>query len=219
MSEAISDTVALLAEARDWRTLGLLFECPRGAWHEELRTLARELEPGEVRSLAESADSARQEEYLALLGPGSTVSPRQVAYVPMGDPGKILAQLAHVYGAFGYQSATGEPLDHVATQLGFVSFLCLKKVFAHAQGLPEQAASCEQARNLVIEEHLSSLASGLAVGLEPAEGSYLEAAARHLRRLMPPEAAVRTALPVLDNLQHMDEAESSRWSCGCDDPG
>jgi len=60
--------------------------------------------PGAPRGSA-AARGAVEGHYLALLGPGGPASPREAAYVGLGDPGRTLAELRAFYDAFAYRRA------------------------------------------------------------------------------------------------------------------
>ena len=197
----------LLTEARDWQLLALVFSCPNPVRDAQIQELIDELETGDLRSAAEAAVRTRQEDYLAVLGP-SAVSSREVGYRPMGDPGKILAQLATLYDAFGFHPPANEPLDHVATELGFASFLCFKEAFARQNGEDQQAVSCTRARELLVADHLADLGAGLAERLSGAPVPSLEQAARLLAERLPvPKPS--TSLPIL-----AEEPADSAFDCG-----
>ena len=84
----------LLREAAAWRLLGLLFERPRDGWWREVEMLSREVVDPEITAAAEAArDGGGEGRYLALLGPGGPVSPREVTYRGMEDPGRIFADI------------------------------------------------------------------------------------------------------------------------------
>ncbi len=174
---------ALLADATAWRLLGLLFERPREGWWQEVDTLCREARDGEVMAAAGAArEEAGEGLYLALLGPGGGVSPREVAYRGMEDPGRILADIKTFYEAFAYRPKTEEPPDHIAVEAGFLGYLCLKEAFARARGNEENAEVASQAAARFCQEHLSALAWPLADRLEKTDVRYLGLAACAIAR-------------------------------------
>jgi nitrate reductase assembly molybdenum cofactor insertion protein NarJ len=192
----------LLAEAAEWRLLGLLFERPRDGWWQDVESVCGETRGPEVAAAAASA--ARQEAaeglYLALLGPGGIVPPREVSYRPMRDPGHLLADVKGFYEAFAFRPQTEEPPDHIAVEAGFVGYLCLKEAFALARGQDEEAEIAAQAARRFKQEHLSALAWPLARRMEKTGVRYLSLAARALALRTGPrpesEAAAENSLPL-----------------------
>lgn len=171
----------LLGEATAWRLLGLLFERPRERWQQEAEALCREVADPEIKVATDSArEEASQGLYLALLGPGGAVSPREVSYLPMADPGKILSDIKAFYEAFTFHPETEEAPDHIAVEAGFMGYLCLKEAYARARGRTDEAEIAAKALARFREEHLSSLAWPLADRLERTEVRYLSLAVRAL---------------------------------------
>jgi TorA maturation chaperone TorD len=181
MTDAPSDDVrALMAEAAAWRLMGLLLERPRPGWHEELETLAPEVADPSVRAAVDAAREASEGTYLSLLGPGGFVSPREVAYRPTEDPGKILADLAAFYEAFAFDPQTEDSIDHIAVEAGFVAYLRLKEAYALAQGDDEAAATTAEALQHFFDAHLGTFVEPFAQRLEASGVLYLVGAARAL---------------------------------------
>jgi hypothetical protein len=191
---ADSHVQRLLGEATAWRLLGLLFERPREGWQPEVEALCREVGDPEIRAAAESAaEEASEGVYLALLGPGGVVSPREIAYRGMGDPGHILADIQAFYEVFAFHPETEEPPDHIAVEAGFLGYLTLKEAFARTRGRDEQAEISAQAAARFRQEHLSTLAWPLADRLEKTGVRYLSRAARCLSRRSGPRPETRPA--------------------------
>jgi hypothetical protein len=143
---------------------------------EEVRALARDLGDGKLSAIAEAAEGAREEAYLALLGPGAPVSPREVAYRGRTDPGRVVGDVVAFYEAFAFHPRTEDPPDHVAVEAGFVGYLHLKEAYAAQQGQAEEAERTAQARRTFVADHLQGLLSGMhermrTVGVDP--GSHL----------------------------------------------
>lgn len=101
-----------IAEAAAWRLAALLLQRPRRGWHQEVMALAGEVDDTALRRAAREAAGACEETYLAVLGPGGAVSPREVGYCEQRDPGHLLADIAAFYRAFAYlpgsQSGNGD---------------------------------------------------------------------------------------------------------------
>jgi TorA maturation chaperone TorD len=153
---------AHLRQASRWRFIGLLFERPRQGWLQEVRALRLELDDPVLRAAAHGADELREADYLRVFGPGGAVSPREVAYRPMHDPGRILAELSGYYRAFGYHPRHDEPLDHIAVETGFVAWLALKEAYAHFREEAQGAGTARAARRTFVDEHLATFVSELA---------------------------------------------------------
>lgn len=168
---------ALLAQAAGWRLLSALLERPRDGWREEILALAREVADGELAAGARRvAEDASEGEYLAVLGPGGAVSPREVAYRPDTDPAAILARLNALYEAFSYRPASEDPPDHIAVELGFAGFLVLKRSFAEQRDDAASATLVAEGLALFRAEHLDAFAAALAERLAASTG-YLQAVA------------------------------------------
>ncbi|MEP0775804.1 MAG: molecular chaperone TorD family protein [Acidobacteriota bacterium] len=160
-----------LSEAAAWRLLSCLLERPRDSWREEVAVLAREVgDPALAEAAARAASEASEGAYLAVLGPGGSVSPRQVAYEPERDPAAILAQLATLYDAFAYRPAGEDPPDHIAVELGFAGFLALKGAWAATQGDATALATLQRATELFRREHLDAFAGALGQRLATTHG-------------------------------------------------
>jgi nitrate reductase assembly molybdenum cofactor insertion protein NarJ len=188
----------LLAEATEWRLLGVLLERPREGWWQEVAALSGEVRDPDTSAAAASArEEAAEGLYLAILGPGGVVSPREVAYRPMGDPGHVLADIQAFYQAFAFRPETEEPPDHIAVEAGFIGYLCLKEAFARSRGQGDEGEIVFQAAARFREEHLSVLAWPLAQRLESADVGYLSLAARALARRSGPRP---TTNPIAESL-------------------
>ena len=177
--EAVDRQKEVLREAARWHLLARLFERPRPGWLDGMRALCTELS-GEDRELAAAVRQATgvgEGQYLAVLGPGAPVSPREVAYRGWGDPGRILADVAGIYEAFAYRPKSEDPPDHVAVEAGFVGYLCLKESYALARRETEHAERVAQGRKAFVGEHLGTFAAKLARKLETASVPHLSLAA------------------------------------------
>lgn len=201
-------SVALLAEAAAWRVLSLLFTRPRPGWREELERLGLQLDRAELGSLATAVSAAAREgEFLALLGPGGPVSPREVAAQPRRDPGHLLGEIEACYEAFAYVPQAEDPPDHVAVEAGFIGYLRLKEAFALAAKEAEAAVICREAAADFLAEHLAPLAAALRTNL-PADGPapYLAVAAALLADLAGPPRSAPQILPILEPDPSEDDA-------------
>lgn len=195
------DTVvlALIEDAAAWRLLGLLFERPREAWRAEVAALAREVDDTDLRAAAESAQQAREADYLAVLGPGSELPGREVGHDRFADPGQLLSELEAHYQAFAYYPRTEQPADHVSVEAGFVAYLRLKEAYARASGQPEAAALTASVTARFLDEHVSLWAQPLADGLAATEIPHLQRAGHAaFRRVGPPRRMQPDAPPSSD---------------------
>jgi hypothetical protein len=180
-----------IAAAAEWRLLGLLLERPRPGWRDEVAGLAGEVGDLAIRAAAATADAAGEGEYLAMLGPGGAVSPREVSYRGLEDPGRVLAALATVYDAFSFRPRGEDPIDHIAIEAAFVGYLFLKEGFSRAAGNADAAETIAAVRAAFVAEHVCVMAAPLAERLA-AVGPSLPArvaallAARLPRRQPPP---------------------------------
>jgi nitrate reductase assembly molybdenum cofactor insertion protein NarJ len=191
----------LVREAGEWHLLGLLLQCPTPGWRERVRELQANTADAELRRVAQDAITEASEPlYHTTLGPGGPAAPREVSYRRHLQPGQFLAQLATIYEAFAYHPVLDEPLDHVASEVGFVGYLRFKEAYAHCAQQPESAAACRDAVRRFTEDHLAYLAEPLAASLESSGIVYLAAAAKWLAARVgpaPQHAAAMEELPVL----------------------
>jgi len=190
----------LIAEAAEWRLMGLLLERPREGWHEEVARLGSEMHDPQLRAAVAAAQAATQGDYLHLVGPGGVVSPRGVASQPFADPGQLLAQLATCYDAFAFRPYVEESIDHIAVEVAFVGYLLLKEAFASARGDAEAAATTARARLGFIKTHLAALAATFAQRLENSGSSYLLMTAHRLAARVPAHPAARVLPSAADTL-------------------
>lgn len=176
---------ALAAAAAEWRLLSLLLSRPREGWHEELSAVASEVSDAALREAARATCCAREGAYHALLGPGGPASAREAAYAVFADPGRILADLAARYEAFGFAARAEEPGDHLAVLCGFVSYLYLKEAFAAARGRDDEALVTREERTRFLAEHVSIAGRGFAARLPDGAPEHLCAAAAALTARLP----------------------------------
>jgi nitrate reductase assembly molybdenum cofactor insertion protein NarJ len=193
-----------LAEAAAWRLLGLLFERPREGWWQDVEALSHVVTDPEIRAAAAAVrEEAGEGLYLALLGPGGLVSPREVTYRGMEDPGHILADISAFYEAFAFQPETEEAPDHLAVEAGFMGYLCLKEAYARARGNDEETEVVVKAAERFRETHLLTLAWPVVERMEKAGVRYLSLAAAALARRSGPrrdtEPTVKAPLRLCDD--------------------
>jgi hypothetical protein len=169
-----------VAEAAEWRLLGLLFERPRPGWREAVEALAAEVRDEGLRSAAAEARDADEGTYLSVLGPGGAVAAREAGYQTTGELGRILADVAAFYEAFAFRPAAEDPFDHVAVQAGFAGYLRLKEAYARARGDEENAETTAGALERFVQDHLRVMAGPMARRLAGCAPAYLVRAAASL---------------------------------------
>jgi TorA maturation chaperone TorD len=199
-------THTLLAKAAEWRLLGLLFECPVAGWKEQVAPLAAEISDPDLRAAAEAAqEEASEGQYHSIFGPGGPAPAREVSYHDSVQLGYLLSELSAYYEAFSYQPAGREPLDHVAVQLGFVSYLHFKEAYALACADEDHAAITREAIHAFLSGHLANLAEPLAAALRSCGLPYLDLAGKALlRRVGPRSTGKGSQLPVLETPDEED---------------
>lgn len=174
-----------IAEAAEWRLLGLLLQRPRPGWLVQVGALGREVADERLAAASAAAQDAQEGLYLALFGPGGAVSPRAVTYRAFADPGGILGEIAGYHEAFAFHSDSEDPPDHVAVLCDFVSYLRFKEAYASARGEREAARLTAEARRHVVENHVAPIACALADFFAAAPPSYLRDTVRLLRARVP----------------------------------
>jgi hypothetical protein len=167
-----------MADALDWRLIGLLLERPRSGWIEEAEALAAETRDTQLMDAVQAARGATEGTYLSLFAEGGFVSPRETTWRHREDPGQILADIAGFYQAFAFRPRAEDPLDHVAVEAGFIGYLCLKEARALAHGDEESAETTASARRRFIGDHLGQFAEKWADRVSATGVPHLSAAAR-----------------------------------------
>lgn len=176
-----------LRRAARLRLLALAFECPHAGWQEQLNSLSEEIGEAELRQLAEQArEEGNPELYHTTFGPGGPAAPREVSYVATRLPGQLMADLQAFYDAFAYRPTIDEPPDHIAVELGFLSYLQLKTAYAASRGDQQQAAVAADAAKRFMESHLSHIIGPLVRALQASGIRYLATAAASLRQNVDP---------------------------------
>jgi nitrate reductase assembly molybdenum cofactor insertion protein NarJ len=201
----------LLAEAVEWRLLGLVFEYPAGTWRAQVEELVRDLVQEELRSLAGAAlESSTEGMHFALFGPGGSVPVREVTYQGGVQFGYLMAELAAYYEAFGYCPTAGEAEDHLAVELGFMAYLKMKSALALARAESENASVAAAAADSFLRDHLRVMAEGIVTKLEVFAPEYLVEAGRWVLQHAGP--APRNCFPLGTFCR--EEDESSEIVCG-----
>ncbi|HXV76123.1 MAG TPA: hypothetical protein VD788_07365 [Candidatus Polarisedimenticolaceae bacterium] len=173
-----------LRDAARWRLAGLLMRLPRADRAREIELLAREADHPSLTAAVAAAVDATEGGYLALLGPGGPLSPREVSHRPLEDPGRLLAEIAAYHRAFGYRASAEDPADHLAAAADFAGYLLMKEAFAERSGLHRAAMTTREARAGFVDRHVRCTVRGMRRALEasgtpvPWLGAALEAIAR-----------------------------------------
>jgi nitrate reductase assembly molybdenum cofactor insertion protein NarJ len=211
MNAALSpQIITILSQSAEWRLLGLLFEYPEAAWKTRLSALLPALTPAELRAMGEAALRQSTEGlHIALFGPAGSVPVREAAYQGGVQLGYLMAELSAYYSAFGYETQTGEAPDHLSVELGFLSYLHLKRAHALAQNQTEQAALVEEAAGNFTRNHLAVLAQPVLNRLREFGPGYLVDAGLRLLALAGP--APQSSFP-LGDAAAFDDCESMQ--CG-----
>lgn len=169
----------LLREASEWRLFGLLFEYPTKVWRANLEALLPSLHSSELRAIAQAAMGQSSEGlHIALFGPAGTVPVREVTYQGGVQFGYLMAELSAYYEAFGYHPQVDEAADHLAVQLGFLSFLNLKQAHALLNGESEAARVTSGAFINFLRDHVAVQAEPVVKALENFAPSYLAGAGK-----------------------------------------
>lgn len=201
-AEVDSETVAMLREAAMWRALARLFECPDDHWRADILILARELNCADVSAAAAAIDdTATPGLYYSVFGPGGPAPPREASYHDSLELGSLVSDLARYYHAFAYAPPNAEPLDHVAVETNFVSYLKFKEAYARARGDTDRADVARRAAAQFISDHLSRIAAPLAKVLASSRIRYLAQASKALagRVGRPPSRALLPMIPPVDD--------------------
>lgn len=96
--------------------------------------------------------------------------------------GHDLADIAGFYKAFGLGWEEGEMVDHVAIELEFYAWLCLKSAHLEESGEPEGVEVVREARKKFLADHLgrfvSAIADRPAIQVHPFYGPVFQFCAR-----------------------------------------
>ena len=153
---------SLVCESARWRVVGLLFRRPDSARSRDVTQIARESGDPELLRAAEAATATTEGLYHAWLGPGGPLSPREVSYRTVEDPGRILAEIGAFHRAFAYRADGEDPSDHVAVAADFVAYLALKEAYATGFTGATDAEVTRDARERFVERHVRPVARGMA---------------------------------------------------------
>lgn len=205
------DTRQLLTEAAEWRLFGLLFEYPTAQWRANLTALLPSLASPELRAIAQAAlEHCSEGMHIALFGPAGSVPAREVKYQGGVQFGYLMAELSAYYDAFGYRPNVEEADDHLAVQLGFLSYLKLKQAHALLNAEEEAAQLTASAAASFLKDHLAVQAEPVLRGLENFAPDFLVDAVRLIVERTGPSP--RSAYPLSATPEEDDDA--GMMSCG-----
>lgn len=204
----------LLAEAAEWRLCGLLFEYPTDAWRVQLTALLPDLHDPQLRQCAEAAlEHHSPGLHIALFGPAGTVPVREVKWQGGVQFGYLMSELQAYYDAFSYTPSAEEVPDHLAIQLGFLSYLKLKQAVALAASAADQAQIAAEAAAQFLKDHIAVSAEPVSKLLENFAPDYLNDAGRRILSLAGPSPRSAYPLALPDELEDGEE-----MSCGAAPP-
>jgi nitrate reductase assembly molybdenum cofactor insertion protein NarJ len=188
------DVGPLLAKASLFRFLSLAFQRPGSGRAGELAALADSL-PEELRRDARRAAALAGDDlepsYHRVLGAGGSCRSCETDVLPTaGGKGQVLADVAGFYRAFLYDPSReqAESPDHVAAELGFLSWVAFKEAYAVGRGADDEASVCQDAAAKFLAEHLGRWAPPLAQALSECPHPFYRAAAALLVAAVPAPA-------------------------------
>ena len=166
---------ALLAAAARDRLLMLLLEPPSKSRPAELLALMPSL-PDDVADtvahLAATPTDDVEADYHRVLGPTGAVPFCESDLSGNAfAKGNLITDVSGFYKAFRYPENVElkDSPDHIANELGYVSYLAIKEAYAEFMGLGESAVVSREAREAFGRDHLDAFAKKLA-------GKLIEAA-------------------------------------------
>jgi len=168
-----AEFVRVAGEGASWRLVGLLLQRPHSGWWQETEALSGEVQYPRLRDISASVRDATEGAYLSVFGPGGAVSPREVAYRPKKDPGKIMADISGIYRAFAFRPKDEDPVDHICVEANFAGFLCLKEAYALAEDNSEAAEIISGGLRSFLIDHLEPFVQALSGCLKDVEPRYL----------------------------------------------
>lgn len=154
------DLTEWLARASLLQFTALALQPPSSKLIEEMRALVPSLpaELAERTSLILTMPLEDWEpEFFSVLGPaGCPTSESSYERAAQASRGPLLARVAAFYDAFGYApERLREVPDHMAIELGFLSFLAMKVAFAMFESKEEEASVAAAAYDTFRRQHLS----------------------------------------------------------------
>ncbi len=149
----------LLSQSALYGLLARCFRPPENGWWDTIVNLSREIPKewqGNVQRLLTQGPPP-PDVYMALFGTAGACHDCETAFLTGLPTEGTLADVAGFYQAFSFPIASrkGNPPDHIATQLEFISFMFAKEAKAIFQEDKEARKICLTAREKFVREHLS----------------------------------------------------------------
>jgi hypothetical protein len=110
--------------------------------------------------------------------------------------GQFFSQLNALYEGFAYQPELKEPGDHLAVELGFVSYLCLKQLYAQSIGETEQSQIAAEVLVRFVQTHVCLIAAPVIYALQNGPVPYLALTAKVLQLHLEKYAVKFVPMPV-----------------------
>lgn len=173
--------------------------------------------PAEWRDRFHGVAEKTKSDYSRVLGGTGACLDGEVSYRIAVPAGGILPDLAGFYQAFGFPHPVGaeEKLDHISTELEFVSFLYAKEAHATAMDCAETVEVIRKARTGFLTDHLGRWVAGFAAALaERDSGGFYAAAADAALQ------AVAEEIPVDRSQAGASDSDEAPLQCqGCPEAG
>jgi TorA maturation chaperone TorD len=148
----------LLSRSALYGLLARCFQRPENGWWETIVNLSKEV-PKEWQESVQrllTKGPPPPDVYMTLFGPAGACHDCETAFLDGLPTGGTLADVAGFYRAFSFPTASvkGNPPDHVATELEFLSFMFAKEAKALFQKDGAARKVCLSAREKFLREHL-----------------------------------------------------------------
>ncbi|MFN3466734.1 MAG: molecular chaperone [Candidatus Brocadiales bacterium] len=148
----------LLGRSALYGLLARCFHSPGNGGWETIVNLSKEVPKewkGPVNDLLANGPPP-PDTYMTLFGTAGACHDCETAFLDGLPTGGTLADVAGFYQAFSFPSALvkGNPPDHIATELEFLSFMFAKEAKAVFQENKQARKTCLSARKKFVKEHL-----------------------------------------------------------------
>ncbi len=188
---ASSDIALWLERASAWLFASLALQPPSSATIDEMTRLVPSLPPAMKAAAAEIVALPLEEwepEFFSVLGPaGCPACESSYERAAMASRGPLLAAVAAYYEAFVYVPAPlREVPDHIAVELGFLSFMALKIAFARFESRVDDAGVALEAYEKFQRRHLGVWAQTLCAALAETGSPQYQLVARLLQCVISP---------------------------------
>jgi hypothetical protein len=183
-----SSVQAWLERAATWMFGSLSLQMPDAVRCGEMAALVQTL-PVPLRETATAISAFPladwEPEFFSVLGPGGCpASESSYERAAMASRGPLLTEVAGYYNAFAYPGdRLREVPDHIAVELGFLSFLALKIAFARFAARPEAEVVAREAYDAFLDAHLRPWIGPFCDALESTESTHYQLISSWLRLL------------------------------------